>query len=60
MWSRRAFLRMSGAVGTAAFSTAAYKDVAAIEAASAAQSGRSAEDVAPEPAIRCDTTARTS
>ena len=48
MWSRRAFLRMSGAVGTAAFSTAAYKDVAAIEAASAAQSGRSAEDVAQD------------
>ena len=48
MWTRRAFLRMSGAVGTAAFSTAAYKDVAAIEAASAAQSGRSAEDVAQD------------
>src|SRR5262245_54798849 len=48
MWSRRAFLRMSGAIGTAAFATASYRDVEAIQAASSAVSGRTPEDVAQD------------
>ncbi len=48
MWSRRAFLRIGSGVGTAAVATAAFKDVNAIQAASAAQAGRAAEDVAQD------------
>ena len=50
MWSRRAFLRMSGAVGTAAFATASYKDIEAIQAASSGVAGRTPEDIAQDEA----------
>ena len=48
MWSRRAFLRMSGTLGTAAFATASYKDVEAIQAASSGVANRTPEDVAQD------------
>jgi selenocysteine lyase/cysteine desulfurase len=48
MWSRRAFLRMSGVVSTAAFASASYKDVEAIQAASSGVAGRTPDDVAQD------------
>jgi selenocysteine lyase/cysteine desulfurase len=39
---------VGGAIGTAAFSSASYRDVAAIQAASAAAAGRSPDEVAQD------------
>jgi selenocysteine lyase/cysteine desulfurase len=39
---------MSGAIGTATFATASYKDVEAIQSASSAVSGRTPEDIAQD------------
>ena len=48
MWSRRAFLRMGGAVGTAAFAGKLTPGLAHVEAASAAVVDRSPEEVAQD------------
>src|SRR5436190_21827130 len=48
MWSRRAFLRMGGAVGTAAFAGKLTPGLAHVEAASAAVVDRTPEEVAQD------------
>jgi selenocysteine lyase/cysteine desulfurase len=48
MWTRRAFLRISGSAGTAAAIAARFNGVSEVAAASAAVADRSADDVAQD------------
>jgi len=48
MWSRRAFLRLGGTVGTAAFAASATSDIEAIQRSSSGLGSRTPEDVAQD------------
>ncbi len=48
MWSRRAFLRLGGAAGTAAFAAASWNDIEAIQRVSAGAADRTPEEVAAD------------
>ena len=48
MWSRRAFLRMGSALGTAGFAAASWNDVEAIQRATAGVTSRTPDEVASD------------